>query len=637
MLFWRFFGIIVLYLYHGVNMAIPNPKKKMSNNAKHIAACIILYALLAVFVCGLFLFSANYPKIYDSPPVQGGKVNFADVDLPSRDVACNLAGEWEFFYNQWIVTDSYEGQPDGTIRLPDVWTYKNFGNGRLPKTGFASYRLYAENVQADIPIIVYRHYCHFAYRVFINGQLNYRSGTLSKQANETVVTGRTDEQHPYRTDGDRLEIVIEVSAMRTGGFHTAPWIAATKTGNAYGNGLRAFNYIALGITTAAVVVSILSFLFFRFQRDLTVPAFLLALYAHFLSSKDMLYVISWPINVATVVKLLTAIAAFVLLIMHFRRSGATLKKVPVLLSAVSAVTFTALIFAFYGTPLAPVFAFMLFATGCAYLVPIVRNRRFAPTQRYVYGALFTFLMSVFCFEMCDDLGLLVFGTEFIFTYELMLIIACYAVLWLWKMAKAAHAAIRVSELECELSAVKRQALKAQIQPHFIFNSLAAIQARYRDGFSEGDKAIEQFAQHLRLITDSSGEDIIPFEREIRNVLNYFELENLRADRKLALFLDLQYTDFSVPVLSLQPLVENAIRHGGLREKPDGYIQLSSDKTDSAAVITVSDNGNGFDVHTVARGVGIENTQKRFAFVNAEMQIASTPGCGTTVTITIPLE
>ena len=121
------------------------------------------------------------------------------------------------------------------------------------------------------------------------------------------------------------------------------------------------------------------------------------------------------------------------------------------------------------------------------------------------------------------------------------------------------------------------------------------------------------------------------------MLNYFELENLRADGTLELLLDLNYTDFHVPVLSLQPLVENAIRHGGLREKQDGYITLSSDKTDAAAVITVSDNGKGFDVNAVRAGVGLENTRKRFASIHAKMTVESKLGFGTKITIEIPLE
>lgn len=612
-------------------------KKQMKNSTVRIIFCAVTYAALALIVVGLFLVSFNYSKLYKSPQVNDGKVDFHDVEISTRDVACNLAGEWEFFYNKWIVTDNETCSPDGMITLPDLWTYKNFGNGTLPKTGFASYRLYAENIKSDIDLIVYRHYANFAYRVFINGQLNYRSGTISKNLNETVITGKTDERHPYRTDGGPIEIVIEVSATNKGGFNAAPWLAATTTGNSYGTSLRATNYVALGITTAAVAISILSYAFFRYKRDFTLPAFIVALYVHFLTSKDMLYVFGIQATVAMVLEFLSAIAAFVLLALHFWKSGATLKKIPVIVTSSASAVFALLTVVFFGTPVAPVFAFLLLAVGCAYLVPIVFNKKFTTLQCVVYGILFAFLMSVFFFEWFDWLGLIVFGTEFIFTFELMLIIGCFAVLWLFKLAKTAKTAIRVSELECELSALKSQALKAQIEPHFIYNSLTAIQAQYRDGLPEGDKAIEQFAQHLRLITDSNGEDMIPFEDEIRNVLNYFELENLRANGKLNLLLDVNFSDFRIPVLSLQPLVENAIRHGGLREKQDGYILLSSDKTDAGVTITVRDNGKGFDVDGSHTGVGIENTRKRFALMNATMRVESAVEIGTQITIEIPLE
>lgn len=596
-----------------------------------------MYTLLALFIVILFVFNFNYSRIYKSPRIKDGKADFSNIDIPPRNVACNLAGEWEFFYNKWIVSDGYGGQCDGLIYIPGLWTYKNFGNNRLPKTGYASYRLTLQNVQPDIDIKVSRPYSNFAYRVFINGQLNYRSGELSKNADETKVTGASDEIRPFHTDGGVLEIVIEISATNTGGFNAAPWLAATDTGNTYGTSLRNFNYVALGITTSALVLSILTYTFFRYKRDITAPAFMIALYCHFLVSKDMLYVIPLSIPTAMVLQLLSATVTFATLIAHFWRNGAKLNKIYVAVTSVVATLFTALTVGFYGTPLAAVFSFMLFGIGCSYLVPIVLNNESDTVQWSVYGTLFAFLMSVFCFETCDGLGLLVFGTEFIFTFELMFILACFALLWLWRLAKTARSAIRASELECELSALKNQTLKAQIKPHFVYNSLTAIQARYRDGLDEGDKAIEQFAKHLRLITDSSGKDTVPFDDEVRNVLNYFELENLRADGKLNLLLDLNYTDFYVPVLSLQPLVENAIRHSGVREIQDGYICLSSEKRENCVILTVCDNGNGFDVTDTRAGVGLENTQKRFELLNAQMEITSQLNSGTQITIKIPLE
>lgn len=616
-------------------MSTANRKRKIPDKTVCIIICTVAYALLALFIGGLFAFSDNYNRIYDSPDVTDGRVDFAQTDISDRDVACNLAGKWEFFYNKWIVTDNEDCPPDGMIKLPGLWTYKNYGNGALPKTGYASYRITAENVQPDVEITVYRHNSDCAYRVFMNGKLVVRSGTVSKNPDDTKASGTYDEKLPYKTDGSPIEIVIELSASRSGGLNAAPWLNCSWSGNTYGGRLRSYTYVAFGIAASAVAISILAVIFFRYKRDYTVPVFLLALFVHFVTSKDMMYVFSFPFTATAIVRVVSAVASFILLIMHLRHNGMRLKRIPLITASVAAALLLALLFAFYGTPLAPAFAFLLFATGCAFLVPVVFNKEIAPLPRGVYAALFGVMASVFGFELCDGLGLLVFGTEFIFSFELMLIIACFAMLWLWKLAKDARNAIRVGELECELHSVKNQALKAQIKPHFIYNSLTAIQSRYRDGLDEGDRAIEQFAKHLRLITDSNGEDIIPFDDEVRNVLNYFELENLRAGGKLNLLLDLNYTEFSVPVLSLQPLVENSVRHGGLRERQDGFVRLASDKTDGFIIITVADNGAGFDASAVREGVGIENTRKRFGLLNAEMRIES-GGQGTRVTVKIPL-
>lgn len=612
-------------------------RKKKRPFVAGVIICIAMYSVLALFVVGLFLFNDNYTDIYDSPKVNGGTVDFSGADITSRDVACNLAGEWEFYYNKWIVTDGdTDSEPDGLIELPGVWTYKDYGYGKLPKTGYGSYRLVAKNVQSDIDVEVFRYYGDFAYRAFINGQLNIRSGTLAKTVEDTEITGWTAERHAYKTDGGDLEIVIEVGASDSGGFNGAPWLSSVSAGISFGDGLRSFSYVALGVAGAAVCISILTFLFFRHKRDYSASAFLLALFLHLLSSKDMLYVIKWDIPVSMTASLITAIAAFLLFVYHLRQIGVRPKPIPFAVAAAFGGIFLTLMLVFYGTPLSPVFAFLMLADCSLCMIPLVFSKSLTDIRRGIYCVLFVFLMSIFCFELCDRLSMLVFGTEFIFTCELMVIIACFAVLWLWDVAKTARVAIRAGELECELAALKTKALKAQIKPHFIYNSLTAIQARYRDGMNEGDKAIEQFANHMRLITDSEGDDVIAFNDEVNNVLNYFELENLRHNGKLNLLLDLEHTDFYVPVLSIQPLVENAVRHAGLTDTADGYIALSSVKTDGAIIVTVSDNGKGFDVNAVRPGVGLENTRKRFELINAKMHVESGDG-GTCITIEIPTE
>ena len=617
-----------------------NPKKTSRSKLKHIMFCALFYAILALFIVGLFAVSANYQKIYSSPKVVKGSADFTGIDLRSRKVECILSGEWEFFYNRWIITDNEaDAEPDGLLTLPGHWTLKNFGNGTLPKSGYASYRITVYNVQEDVDVTVFRIRCTNAYRIFINGQLVTRSGELSKNLSETSVTGRLDERISYISDGSPLEVIIELSATNSGGISAAPWLGSRGTSSsAYGSKLRNFSAAALGVTTVAVLLSVLTFIFFRYMRDISMPLCIVLLYVHFLFSKDMLYFLGLPYGIAVIPEILSAVAVFCAFVWHFYRTRAAINRKLNLICGLTALVAVAAFIALAATDFAAIPAFLIIATACVYLYPLISNTKIHPALRGVYGVLFIFMLSVFCFELADLLGLIVFGTEFIFSVEMMLMIACFAVLELWRIAAAAKEAMRASELERELFRVKQQALKAQIKPHFVFNSLTAIQSLYRSSLKEGDEALEHFASHLRLNIDSDGADVILFDEEVRNILNYFELENLRAGGNLSLLLDINYSDFKVPVLSLQPLVENAILYAETEKIKDGYIMLYSALDDGVVTIKVTDNGKGFDTANISYGIGLENTKKRFESIfGASVSVKSERGKGTEITISIPLE
>ena len=610
------------------------------SNLAHILICVLFYTVLALFVVGLFTVSKNYQKIYSSPKVIDGSADFTGVDLRSRKVECILSGKWEFFHNRWIITDGYaDTEPDGLLDVPGHWTLKDFGGKRLEKSGYASYRITLYNVQEGVDVAVFRLRSANAYRIFINGRLVTRSGEVSTVPSETFVTGTIDEQNSYISDGTPLEVVIELSATNNGGISAAPWLGSRGTSSSeFGANLRNFSAAALGIATVAVVISLLAFLFFDNMRDISMVLCIVLLYVYFLLSKDMLYFLKIPFAIAVIPETVSAVAALCALIWHFCRIGVPIsKKMNIVCGATAVVAVIAFSF-LAGTDFAAIPAFLTIAAACSYLYPLISHSKMRPALRGIYGMLFTFMLSVFCFELADILGLIVFGTEFIFSVEMMLMISCFAALGLWRVAVQTKEAVRAGQLESELFRVSRQALKAQIKPHFVFNSLTAIRSLYRSSVEEGDEALEHFANHLRFNIDSDGTDTVPFDEEISNTLNYFELENLRTSGKLTLLLDIGYSDFRVPVLSLQPIVENAVRHAETEKVKDGYIMIQSALENNVVILKIIDNGKGFDVAKVKFGVGLENTRKRFEYIfGASMSIESEIEKGTQVTITMPLE
>lgn len=207
--------------------------------------------------------------------------------------------------------------------------------------------------------------------------------------------------------------------------------------------------------------------------------------------------------------------------------------------------------------------------------------------------------------------------------------------------------IRSSEFSQQLSDDKiknqqYQIMFSQIQPHFLFNCLTVIRATYHSDIEKGDDAILQFSNFLRYNMDSlSKNSLVPFEKELEHVKEYVALQLLRFRDSLEVIYDLKCTDFELPVLTLQPIVENAIRHGA-RQKEDGVgrVTVTSSEEENYYIIQVVDNGPGFDTTQKPKDgrshVGIENVNDRLnSIVGGKLRIDSVKDHGTTVTIIIP--
>lgn len=192
------------------------------------------------------------------------------------------------------------------------------------------------------------------------------------------------------------------------------------------------------------------------------------------------------------------------------------------------------------------------------------------------------------------------------------------------------------------NALKTSIMLSQIQPHFLFNSLLAIRALCRRDPAGAEAALDDFSHYLRGNMDSlSNEGPIPFERELRHVNAYLALEKRRFQDKLQVVTDIGATSFLLPPLTLQPIVENAVRHGVTAREEGGTVTITSAERPGCWEITVADDGVGFAQNAPPNGdaqrhIGIENVRSRLAGqCGGTLEIESRPGGGTRVTITLP--
>ncbi len=196
-------------------------------------------------------------------------------------------------------------------------------------------------------------------------------------------------------------------------------------------------------------------------------------------------------------------------------------------------------------------------------------------------------------------------------------------------------------LETELTQSRIAVMLSQIQPHFLYNALSSIQCLCRDDPATAEKATENFSMFLRGNMDSLTMDKpIGFDKELEHTQHYLSLEQLRFPDKLHVAYDIETTLFRLPTLTLQPIVENAVRYGVTKTKAGGTVKISTRETDAAFVVTVEDNGAGFDPmqpHDDGRThIGIENVRDRLARMSGgTLTIESTRGVGTIAVIAIP--
>ncbi|MBQ4247620.1 MAG: histidine kinase [Ruminococcus sp.] len=196
--------------------------------------------------------------------------------------------------------------------------------------------------------------------------------------------------------------------------------------------------------------------------------------------------------------------------------------------------------------------------------------------------------------------------------------------------------------EKELYEAKVQIMVSQIRPHFMYNALSSIAMLCTLDPEKAQEAIVEFSDYIRGNMDSLKQTApVPFEKEIEHLKKYLYIEKLRYGKKLNIVYDIRAMDFEIPLLSIQPIVENAVKHGVGQKKKGGTITISSEETEEAFTVTIADDGVGFDTNAPRKEdgrshIGIENTRKRLKdLCNADVVITSVIGEGTTARVIIP--
>jgi len=197
--------------------------------------------------------------------------------------------------------------------------------------------------------------------------------------------------------------------------------------------------------------------------------------------------------------------------------------------------------------------------------------------------------------------------------------------------------------ELELTENKIAIMLTQIQPHFLYNALSAIAQLCDEDPVKAKKVTMDFSAYLRSNMESlNNKRMIKVEKELNHVKGYLNLEKAIYGDSLNVVYKIEATDFMLPPLTIQPIVENAVKHGIGKKEGGGTVILSVNETDKEFLVTVSDDGAGYDKAKLHSGkqehTGIENVKQRLkGQCGGTLEISGEPGFGTTVVIKIPKE
>jgi signal transduction histidine kinase len=245
--------------------------------------------------------------------------------------------------------------------------------------------------------------------------------------------------------------------------------------------------------------------------------------------------------------------------------------------------------------------------GCVLIV--------APTQLAAYVSLKRAMAPVFGFTPAEwPEGRAFFAESVVNVFVYVMIVGVYNAFSYYHMYHRERSAL--SDLEARLAEAELAALKMQLQPHFLFNTLNAISVLINEDVNKANQMLVRLSELLRLTLESSGRQQVTLKQELDFLDRYLGIERIRFSDRLSVHLDVEpdTLDARVPNLILQPLVENAIRHGIAPRAEGGRLDVRARRLDGTLELTIHDDGPGIaedcDDDGSRDGIGLANCRAR---------------------------
>ena len=183
-----------------------------------------------------------------------------------------------------------------------------------------------------------------------------------------------------------------------------------------------------------------------------------------------------------------------------------------------------------------------------------------------------------------------------------------------------RARLKRAKEKAQKTKLELQAIQAQLNPHFMFNALGSIQYLVNDNDKEkANQYLTEFSSLLRNSLYNNEQEMVPLSKELQTMDSYIRLEQLRFNFQYQLNIDknIQQENISIPTLLIQPMIENAIKHGIASLRENGILEIDITQNEKDLIIAIKDNGKGFNPDIKYEGFGIKLVKERIEVLNKQ--------------------
>lgn len=591
-----------------------------------------------------------------NPTAYQGKLNAAEWDV-DRNPVIRLDGEWEFYWNRLLTPEDFANNapvPDGYMKVPSLWNGKNLQGRNLPAFGCATYRLVLENVSFQGVLALKKANVRFSSRVYVNGQALLADGVPGQTALE-YRSGNTPQLGFFDHKGENIEIIVQAANYE---YMNAGIPASLELGP---EGLLMIQHqqrhlASLLIFGVLCTLALLHLIFFLVTRDGVLRNPMLLLFALFCVSfalgngladqrSLLLLMPDMPFTLVFKLKDFFLSACFIVLLWifyHFKDGLMSLR-----LTRIISLAYACYLVAIFTLPIYIYYKIHVPVMVCNTVVLLVLLIQ--SICLYIKDAdgflLFAALLPINLYSADSILFSLGMKGSSHFLQMYILLFTMVMIGYLSVEYRSTVARLRLSMQQAQDAEIAF--LRAQIKPHFLYNSLSVIVAQTTQEPQKAKDLLYALTDYLRgsfHFKTQNGK--IPLSEEINTVRAYLAIEQARFEHLLQIKYDIdEGLDAMVPLLCIQPVVENAVRHGIFKRAEGGSVGLYIHRKNDLVIIRIEDNGVGIPQAQLERirlgggtGVGLKNIQQRLGtHRGAGLEIESIEGKGTAVILKIPYE